>query len=1264
MKTEFEVDEDLDNRLIRLREKLRQKNFTSDGKHAAICSDNVLGLLAYYKPTTLDDMRNITGIGETFINLYGPLFLEAIKKHIKSEEGKGELLSSSETEILNLMENRLVNINSRNRMLYSGKLNKDFGVDLTKYIEDNSLEEFILKQKTGKLKLLKISNVDDSKEKVILKLLRAVEKEEIDSGKNELYIGYPFLQGKLENENFIIKAPLMIFPVRFVRNADTIYLENDSSRDILYNNTLILANNKFSGKNEVLPDNVIESIDSEKFVEQMIDFYKEQKLYIKKEEYSIESFFENTKSEFPNYKNGELELKGYMVLGLFSTYVTSLYEDFHNIINSGEVTKLIKELINGMEQVNSNFDINYEETEENNDLETEEEIEYINDLDFSQEKVLKDINKNDSLVIQGPPGTGKSQTITSIIAQCILKGKNVLMVSEKKTALDVIVSRLGELSNFTILIDDIENKNEFYDQVRKVIDCLKDSSKVLSDIIYKRENNPEQLAIQSIEDEISSINENLKYLNEISEKIYANNSFGASMFDIYNACKKIDVTNEKKLEIYNYVNDNITNTLKSLSFKELNSVVEKIEKESNREPLDYYIEKVSENEFLNNFKQNLNDMELAQLEKLLLELKNYIIEYNQYNFFKKIFNKSLLNDKVNSIINNYCDYTSKEFFKSLLSETDYYISFVKEFYNDYEKDRFLYDHLSLPEKEYINLLSKIKNNFEVTYLDASFNIYNNYLFKIIADFEKENSEVLKYIDNFEHIKNEIYKNIEEKREYTMELAYYRLVNAADNMTLNGKLSKIEEMTDRKRKMAIKKFMSKYNLELMDSIKIWLMTPEVVSDILPLNKNMFDMVIFDEASQLFVEKSIPAIYRAKSIVIAGDQKQLKPSSLFQGRVEDEEDENEKFDGFLEYESLLDAAHYKYPHTMLNYHYRSRHSELIDFSNYAFYGGKLLVTSLANQNDNLPIERIKVENGLWSNRQNLAEANETIQLIKKILKERKNNETFGVITFNINQMNLIEELIEKEKMKDSDFAIKLSAEEKRQDDGQNVGFFVKNIETVQGDERDIIIFCIGYARDERGRVNINFGTLNQDGGENRLNVAISRAKQKIYVITSIEPEELEVDSTKNDGPKLFKEYLRYVKAISNGDNELSKSILLGLLDTKDSETKGQATFDSVFEEQVYSKLIEDGYNVVTQYGVGGYKIDIVVQDKNHKNILGIECDGRQYHSSKSARERDYYRQKYLESRGWKIYRIWSTNWWKNSSSEYRKLKNLIDKMIKNN
>ena len=1247
-------EENLYKLLCALKSKLQQKFYAdSNNRKPTICTDDALKLIAKYKPQTIEDMKNINGIGENFIANYGIYFLTAIKKFNETETTE---INEKELEILSKLENRLVHINKRNRLLYSSKINKDYGIDLFKLVDNiTDLERFILDRESQSFKIIDIKDFEDTKLQALLRIIRQNIKNEIETGNDELYIAYPFVEGKTENENFNIKAPLILFPIKLERNATSILLKNDNQRDIIYNTNLILANNKFNKKNEVLPDNAIEEFHKESYIEDMIDFYSQNEFYIQFENSNIEKFRENKLNEFPNYKNGELKIKKYIVLGLYSTYVTSMYADFHRMIQEKNTTNLIKDLLWGIEGAQKEFDIVYDEDEKNENLKKtiENEIIYINELDFSQEKVLKMINEENSLVIQGPPGTGKSQTITSIIAQSVLQKKNVLMVSEKKTALDVIYSRLGNLSKFALIIDDIENKSEFYNQINSIINEM-NSTNEFSYI----PNVSETTTVERINENIQQINADLECLECIAKKIYSINSYETSMFKIYNTCKRIDLTNEKEITIYNYINAILTENIKKLTFPVLTKIHELFKEQGIANSIELYLNIVKNNPVLNTIKPNLVDIELVNFKNQLTELEEFITNFNTLPFYKKIFQKKKLDELITRIIDNYFTSNNKTLAKYLITNINNIKNFIN-IYRDFISNKYLYDKLNFQEKEYVNLIINVKDNLHITFQEGNNQIYNTILYNIIIEFEKNNPNVLSYINNFDSIRDNIRKNIISKKELTQKLAFNQLLKDIKKLNDNNNLNKIEEMCNRKRKMSINKFMSKYKLEMLDSIKIWLMTPEVVSDILPFEKNTFDIVIFDEASQLYVEKSIPSIYRAKKVIIAGDQKQLKPSSLGQGRILDEIDEEEITDGFLEYESLLDAAKYKYKSTMLNYHYRSKYEELIAFSNYAFYDGKLMIISNANRTDEKPIERIKIENGQWINKQNEQEAQTVIKLIRNILITRKNNETIGVITFNASQMNLIEDLIEKEKNLYSNFATLMLAEENRFTNGENISFFVKNIEAVQGDERDIIIFCIGYAKNEVGRVAINFGWLNQDGGENRLNVAISRAKEKIFVVTSIEPEELLVDSTKNNGPKLFKQYLEYVKAIDARNNELAESILLSLAD-RNTQEQNQIIFDSEFEEEVYKKLIERGYNVKTQYGVGGYRIDLVIQGQSEENILGIECDGRLYHSAKSARERDYHRQKYLESRGWKIYRIWSTNWWRNPDLEIQKLENYIKKI----
>lgn len=1246
-----EEDYELYDILVNVKRQLQVKYFDYiDNRKPIICTDDSLRWIAKYKPTTVNDFRNIKGIGDNFIDNYANYFLVKIKQFLDEDCIR---INDLEKDILSKLENRLVNINKKNRLLYSGKVNKNYGLDIFKYITNISeFERFILWRNLNSFKVMDIVDFEDDKLKVILNLIRQVCKNEKETGNNELYIAYPFVQGKMEADDFIVKAPLILFPVRLDRTANSINLYNDMTRDVIYNTTLILGNNKCNKKNEVLPKNAIENFQEVSYIDDMINFYNKNGFYVNYENCEIEEFFENLSSEFPSYKNGELEVKKYMVLGIYSAFVTSMYEDFHEMIEEGAVTQLVKDLLVGVDNtIEDKLVFNDEIVAEN--LIIEDEISYMNELDFSQENVLNQINHYDSIVVQGPPGTGKSQTITSVIVQSILQGKKVLMVSEKKTALDVIYSRLGELSQFSILIEDVLNKESFYNQLNKMISLMS----VNKNLPINTLNTKLQIE-EEIEGKIEIINRSIDYFEQIFIKVYSNNEFGTSMYNVYNVCKRFDFSNVLEYEEYNLINGMLSEDVFIMKFPILTKVKDFYSDGSNFSSIDFYLSKLKKSPFISNIRADLIDIEVLEFTNDINKLVNDIECYQKLSFYKKLFFYGKLKSLGIGIIDKYLIVDKKFKIKDIIANAGCIKEFLP-FYKEFFANKFIYNNLDDAEVKYGKILIEIRDKLEINFLEVNELIYNVVLFNIICQFEKSNVDISNYINNFDNIRIELGKNIAMKKELTKKLAYVQLLSDLTSLNGNNKLNKIEEMCNKKRQQSINAFMSKYNLELLDSVKIWLMTPEVVSEILPFSKNYFDLVIFDEASQLYVEKAIPAIYRAKKVFVAGDDKQLKPSSLGKGRIMDEEEELVK-DDVLEYESLLDASRYKYKHTMLNYHYRSKYEELIAFSNYAFYDGKLMVTSMALDCFENPIERIKVENGLWIDKKNKEEAKGVINLLKKIFGERKNNETIGVITFNTTQMNLIEDLIEKERLNDSEFDNLMKLEENRIFDGENISFFVKNIESVQGDERDIIIFCIGYAKNEKGVVAVNFGWLNQDGGENRLNVAISRAKQKIYVITSIEPSELKVENTKNSGPKLFKKYLEYVKAISDGDNLKVQSILMSLSDKKmDVE---QLNYDNNIIDEVYSNLIGQGYNVICHYGVGGYKIDLVIQSDDGINLLGIECDGKLYNVFKSSRERDYHRLKYLESRGFNIYRIWSNNWWKNPDLEISKIIKYLDSLDK--
>ncbi|WP_299825437.1 AAA domain-containing protein [uncultured Pontibacter sp.] len=368
------------------------------------------------------------------------------------------------------------------------------------------------------------------------------------------------------------------------------------------------------------------------------------------------------------------------------------------------------------------------------------------------------------------------------------------------------------------------------------------------------------------------------------------------------------------------------------------------------------------------------------------------------------------------------------------------------------------------------------------------------------------------------LEEDLQRLLQEKQQLSQEIVLSRLREQTyKNIELNRlgnpvTYRRLHAQVSKKRSLyPLRKLFSMFAAEILDLMPCWLASQETVSAVFPLEA-CFDLVIFDEASQCYAETGIPAMLRGKQVVVAGDQQQLKPSDLYRARwsTSEEEEVEELFA-----ESLLQLCGLYLPQTMLTQHYRSRYPELIEFSNRYFYRHKLeLIPELHDLNDRQPaIQFVKVH-GLWQDNQNLPEAEKVVELVLEQLKAGQ--EEIGVITFNYNQQMLVQDLLE-EKAAQQSIAIPASV-------------LVKNIENIQGDEKEVIILSVGYAPDAKGKLNMQFGSLNQAGGENRLNVAITRARQQVLVVSSIRAEQLLVENTLHPGPKLLKDYLHYAQQVS--------------------------------------------------------------------------------------------------------------------------------------
>lgn len=434
-------------------------------------------------------------------------------------------------------------------------------------------------------------------------------------------------------------------------------------------------------------------------------------------------------------------------------------------------------------------------------------------------------------------------------------------------------------------------------------------------------------------------------------------------------------------------------------------------------------------------------------------------------------------------------------------------------------------------------------------------------------------------------------------------------------------------------------------ELVQRIKpCFLMSPLSVSTFLAPDSVHFDVVVFDEASQIFPQDAIGAIYRAKQLIVVGDSKQMPPSNFFNATIESEDSDEETGD-VTDFESILDLCSTSMQQLRLRWHYRSRYEHLITFSNKNFYDSDL-VTFPSSKADvpGIGVDYYHVD-GVFDRKAhtNRKEAEFIVDLIYQNIEEYPNR-SLGVVAFSVAQQDLIDKLLSKRRQ---------STPEKEyyfKNDG-NEPFFIKNLETVQGDERDTIIFSIAYGIDAQGRLLHNFGPLNRIGGERRLNVAVTRAKCNVQLVSSMHYTDIDLKRTSAEGAKLLREYLDYAE---NGSIALERAVSVSPFEQ----------FDSDFELEVCDYLRSKGFSVDTQVGCSGFRIDLGLKLPDSSDyVMAIECDGATYHSSKNARDRDRLRQEILERMGWKFYRIWSTDWFRNKSVEQLRLLEAAAAAVKN-
>ena len=435
---------------------------------------------------------------------------------------------------------------------------------------------------------------------------------------------------------------------------------------------------------------------------------------------------------------------------------------------------------------------------------------------------------------------------------------------------------------------------------------------------------------------------------------------------------------------------------------------------------------------------------------------------------------------------------------------------------------------------------------------------------------------------------------------------------------------LNEFNKKRGHMPIRKLMLNAG-GLIQKIKpCFMMSPLSIAQYLDPKTSRFDVIIFDEASQVRPEDALGALLRGKQVVVMGDSKQLPPTTFFENMFAN--DEYIEDDIYTDMESVLNMCKRSFPHKTLLWHYRSRHESLIEVSNREFYSDRLYVYPSPYHDDlNMGLHLNYNPDTIYDRGKTGVNREEARIVAHEVVRHfiRFPEKTLGVGTFNTKQQQAIQYEIEKLIRESPGFEKYLV-----NDKGEN--FFVKNIETIQGDERDVIFISIGFGFDQNGKMSNNFGPINKEGGERRLNVLFTRAREKCVIFSNFRAIDMSINETSPAGLVILSKFLRHAEFRTNN---------------LDAITDGTSFPKDSFENAVLEFLKENGHIIHTKIGCAGYRIDMALESKKNPGYfyLGVECDGPQYHSSEVARDRDRLRKQVLEGLGWNLYRVWSTEWY---------------------
>lgn len=904
------------------------------------------------------------------------------------------------------------------------------------------------------------------------------------------------------------------------------------------------------------------------------------------------------------------------------------------------------------------------------------------DADSSQIRAAAGAADGKTFVLFGPPGTGKSQTITNIIGNALAHGKKVLFVAEKIAALNVVKKRLDRLGLWDFCLELHSNKAQkknFYEQFDRVLELAENAK----DVNYADAAAKLAAAEEELQNFNAAMNKKRKIGCSVFEGINKIISAGGAEDGIDVAC--VDITREQ-YEAGLDALKNLTDigallggpvnsafyhaTVSEYTFALRDRVV-KLSKEitGNYHGFAAAIDKFSE--VVKKPKNNISFKKFENIENLH-EAFTSAVYYSKMNGFNRFF-ASLFSGRYRKM--RKCGYFGKlrAYIQNNAQEADDILSALDSFIlperglrealgygtayqsgDDYALEIFaaaedfaasvatlkdyciyratkdkccVYPQLDEVVSEYHS--GSVGENARDLFVRG---FWQNWLLaEVSADPELNVFSPGEYATKRERFKaftNHV-SDISKKEIYlkmAAKLPNFKYASMASSEP--GIL--MRAVKNRGRGVTIRGLFERVPAVLQSVKPCMLMSPLSAAQYLPQNYPQFDIVVFDEASQLLTCEAVGAVSRGKSTVVVGDPKQLPPTTFFRSQLDDGETDFE----VLDMESVLDdMLALNVQQNKLLWHYRSEHESLIAFSNVNYYDGSLITfPSTDDTQSRVCFKKVEGVYDRGGTRTNQKEAEAVVNgLFEALADEEKSKLSYGIVTFNITQQNLIEDLVDKRLAKEPGFEKFF---------GGDNGVFIKNIESVQGDERDVIIFSVTYGFDKDGKMTANFGPVNRDGGWRRLNVAITRACKQIIIYSTIMPESIDLAKTSARGVKGLKDFMSFA---------INPEVYF---------TRYPAKAGTAFVSSVAEELKKAGLNAAANMGRSDNKIDVAVRGEDGKYILGILCDDGGTPMSASARDREYGRENFYRRMGWKITRVYALEWWQNRDAEIKRIINIIN------